>query len=257
LVDQAEDWRPKPGEHLKSTTLSAVFQSRANNYWIIAVATPVFDRKDHDRFLGVVALTVRTLRFAELTGNAQQVSVLVDLRPGDFTGVILEHPVLERYLRVDTKPPMIRLAADQFPTTPEKMRYYHDPLAADLEGGDYAQRWLARLEPVLVRDHDVGLGVIVQEPYDETIGAPLATLRGGLAWIGLGALAAVLAVLLGMWALALRMLHASTPLRRPTVPGQVSERSATATTPTGTAHAPAEQRRKPSVDDKAPPSTNS
>jgi hypothetical protein len=98
---------------------------------------------------------------------------------------------------------------------------------------------------VHVHGQEVGWGVIVQEPYDTTIGEPVARLREGLAWIGAGAAATVFVVLSGMWFLALRMLHESTPLRRPTVPGQLSERSATAATPTGTAQAPAERASHP------------
>lgn len=246
-TDQPEDWRPTHGEHLEATSLSAVFQSHASHRWIVAVATPIFDSTDKKQFLGVVALTVYAARFVQLEGDADQVPVLIDLREGEHKGMILEHPVLDRYLRVNQKPPLIRLSLDDFPTTPAKAENYRDPAGKDPQGRDYDIHWLAELEPVRVGDREVGWGVIVQEAYDTKIGLPIERLRGGLIKIGLAAAGMVVLVLSGVWILAYRFLHASTPLKRPTVPGQPSESSATATTPTGTGrseHGKAESRKR-------------
>jgi hypothetical protein len=239
LTDEAKDWRPPPGHYLKGTTLSAVFRSEASKYWIVAVTAPVFDPADRSKFLGVVALTVRAARFVKLEGDEGQQSVLVDMRPGDHTGMILQHPLFDEFIRANQRPPEhlknYRLGPADMPMTPETMRDYRDPLAAAPEGRAFDRHWLARVEPVRVAGQDVGWGVIVQESYDTTIGSALADLRNGFIRSGAAAVAMIVLVLLAMWGLAFRLLHGSTPLRRSLVPGQPSERSATATTPTGTA----------------------
>jgi hypothetical protein len=153
--------------------------------------------------------------------------------------MILQHPLFDEFLARNRKLPEhwkdYRLSPSDLPTTPEKTRNYRDPLAADPEGQQYDQHWLARMELVHVAGQDVGWGVIVQESYDATIGSALADLRRGLIRSGAAAVAMIVLVLLAMWGLALRLLHGATPLRRSLIPGQPSERSATATTPTGTA----------------------
>jgi hypothetical protein len=252
-ADQAENWRPPYDEHLKSTTLSAVFQSRASYYWIVAIAAPLFDSRRNGKFLGVVALTVRALRFVDLEGNEDRQVALVDLRPGDHTGMILQHPLFDGFIRANVKPPMIRLRPDDFPTTPERRRDYRDPAAAVPEGREYDEHWLAWMQPVRARGQDVGWGVIVQEPYDIAIGSALADLRTQLILYGLAAVAMIVLVLLAMWGLAFRLLHGSTPLRRSFAIGQVSERSATAATPTGTAQAPPAHAERTTGDPRTQP----
>jgi len=237
-ADRPENWRPPPEQHLKGTRLSAVFQSRASNAWIVAVATPVFDPGAGGEFLGVVALTVRVTRFVELEGSENQFAVLVDLREGEHTGMILQHPLFNRWLSKNDKIPgrfqNYRLASEDLPATAERMHDYRDPLAADPEGEPYERHWMARIEPVTVRGKDMGWAVIVQESYDTAIGSTLAGLRSALVGYGLAAVAMVVLVLAAVWGLAFRLLHESTPLRRSTMPGQPTERSATAASPTGT-----------------------
>jgi hypothetical protein len=176
-------------------------------------------------------------RIAELKGTEDQFAVLVDLRAGAHTGMILQHPFFDRFARAHGKLPAnlpsYQLRPHELPTEPDRMRDYRDPVAANPEGADYERHWLARIEPVRVAGQDVGWGVIVQESYDTAIGSALEGLRAGLLRWGLVAVAMIVFVLLGMWGLAFRLLHAATPLRRSPSTGQPSERSATATTPTG------------------------
>ncbi len=84
---------PPSPQRLDRTRLSAVFESQASHRWIVAIATPV---RDGERFLGVLALTVRVDQFVELKETENLFAVLVDLRPGDHTGMILQHPLLNR-----------------------------------------------------------------------------------------------------------------------------------------------------------------
>jgi len=243
--DQPENWRPQSGEQLKSTRLSAVFQSKASHYWIVAIAAPVIDPRQNGKFLGVVALTVRANHFAELEGNEDRKVVLVDLRPGEHTGLVLQHPLYDDFIRAAVKPPMLRLQPDDFPTRPERQRDYRDPAASVPEGADYNRHWLAWMDPVRVRGQDVGWGVIVQQSYERAIGSALPGLRAGLIRYGLAAVGMIVVVLLAMWGLAFRLLRVATPLRRSLAPAQASERSATATSPTGTAQARAVRRALP------------
>jgi hypothetical protein len=230
--------RPPPGQRLLKTQLSAVFRSQANNHWIAAVSTPVWARRKSGpdqpaEFLGIVALTVRVNRFFEkLKGEQDQFPVLVDLRPGDHEGMILQHPLFDKLLATQERLPerfqedRYRLAPADLPTedNPGIMRNYRDPLAADPEGQAFDQHWLARIEPVVVRDKDVGWRVIVEQGYQIAIGATLAELRLKLVSYGLAALAMVALVLVSLWGLAFRLLNDTAPLKGAAVSGQEKNR---------------------------------
>ena len=89
----------QPGEHLRATTLSDVFLSKATSQWIVAISTPVFDDSPERKFLGVVAMTVEVGRFVDcLRGGGKQFAVLVDNREGEHKGVVLQHPLFDKLL---------------------------------------------------------------------------------------------------------------------------------------------------------------
>ncbi len=240
--------RPPSGQHLKTTKLSAVFRSEANNNWIVAVSTPVWAEKPSGpgktgEFLGVVALTVRVNRFVNLKGNENQFAALVDLRRGDHTGMVLQHPLFDQLLarsgRLPERLQQYRLAPKDLPNRPERMVDYRDPLAADPEGETYDKPWLACMEPVPVRGEKTGWEVIVQESYQNAIGATLAKLRSNLIGYGLAALAMIVLVLVSLWSLAFRLLHEAAPLKSSAAPGGNSERPRSPPTirgPTETSH---------------------
>ena len=239
--------RPPPGQHLLKTRLSAVFRSQANNHWIAAVSTPVWAEgpggpDQPGKFLGIVALTVRVNRFFEkLKGTEDQFPVLVDRRPGDHEGMILQHPLFDKLLATQERLPdrfqedRYRLTPADLPTgaNPKVMKNYRDPLAADPEGQDYDKHWLARIEPVVVRDQDVGWLVIVQQAYQSAIGATLAELRSKLVSYGLAALAMVVLVLVTLWALAFRLLGETAPMKGAASPGPATEGNRLPLTPRG------------------------
>ena len=175
--DMDESWRPELGNNLKATTLSAVFRSQATSKWVVAISTPVFDESSKKNFLGVVAMTVEVGQLVEslLRGGDRQFAVLVDSREGDNPGVILQHPLFDKFLAKQGELPdyfqNYRVRADELPDVPKRQKNYHDPLAADPDGGAYQCRWLAQMEPVKVRSEDTGWLVIVQTAYDEAIGS--------------------------------------------------------------------------------------
>jgi serine/threonine protein kinase len=208
--DREETWRPDAQTCLERTTLSGVFRSRVTSRWVVAISTPVFDA-DGRTCLGVVAMTVEVGRLLELRRGAQQFAVLVDRREGANQGVILQHPLYDKLLAAGDRLPdrfkERRLAADALPSDdhPRQQRDYQDPLAADEAGGDFDRHWLARMEPVAVRDEDTGWVVIIQESYDAVIGATLDELSAGLLYQGLRGLAMVALLLVGIWLLAARL----------------------------------------------------
>jgi hypothetical protein len=208
--DMEESWRPEPGKHLQGTALSAVFRSQATSKWAVAFSTPVFDDSPEKKFIGVVAMTMELGRLIELREGKDQFAVLVDLRPGDNTSVILQHPLfnkmLAKYGKLDDRFKNYRVTADNLPNTAERKEYYVDPLGADPEGEElYHRHWLAQMEPIEVNGKDTGWVVIVQEAYKPAIGATLHNLRDGLFHYGIAALVMITLVMAALWAWTLKM----------------------------------------------------
>ncbi|MGQ9576726.1 MAG: protein kinase domain-containing protein [Thermoguttaceae bacterium] len=256
--DLEPTWRPEAPPQRRTTQLSAVFRSQASNHWIVAVSTPVWDPEptgpgSSGKFLGVVALTVRVNRFVNLKGDENQFAVLVDLRPGDHTGMILQHPLYDRLLQTHNLLPdrlqRYRLAPEDLPLRDQTKRDYRDPLAADPEGGAYDRHWLAWMEPVSVRDGDQGWGVIVQEAYQSAIGQTLAELRSKLIGYGLAAVAMVVLVLVSLWSLAFRLLSEAAPWKAGALVGGATERPRPAPSP----HVPTETYPAQSAQDQRQP----
>ena len=170
---------------------------------------PVFDLSPEKKFLGVVAMTAEVGRFVDFPGGDDQFAVLVDNREGDHKGVVLQHPLLDKLMEKETKLPdrfqHYRVSPDDLPDTAAREKHYSDPLAVDAEGGEFNRRWLARMEPVRVRDADTGWIVIVQEGYETAIDATLSKLKRGLFHSGLIALGFIALVMAGLWGMAKRL----------------------------------------------------
>ncbi|MDP1561215.1 MAG: protein kinase [Pirellulaceae bacterium] len=82
----------KRRSRINDVHISAVFTSTANDRWKIAFTAPVTDGDD---FLGVVAITVDMGTFVEFENGVHQYAFLIDARPGEHLGTILEHPFLK------------------------------------------------------------------------------------------------------------------------------------------------------------------
>ena len=142
--DMGKTWRPAPGQHVRGTTLSAVFRSQATSQWTVAISTPVFDLSPEKKFLGVLAMTAEVGRFVQFPGDENQFAVLVDNREGKYQGVVVQHPLFDALLAKQSHLPnpklpddidKYRVGADDLPDTPEREENYRDPLAADPAGG--------------------------------------------------------------------------------------------------------------------------
>jgi hypothetical protein len=210
-ADKDPSWRPERGGHLEQTYLSAVFRSQASRRWIVAVSTPIFSKPPDQKFLGVVALTVKVGQLVELQGSQDQFAVLVDRRKGENHGLILQHPLFDKLLeKPGAKLPEgfkdYCLESDALPAKiPGPIRHYVDPLAADPQGADYRRQWLAYVWPVRIRGKDTQWVVIVQEDYDTAIGSTLNQLRASLIRYGVVALLLVAVVMVVLWKLATRL----------------------------------------------------
>jgi len=208
--DMPENWRPEPGQHIRRAKISAVFQSRATNRWVVAIAAPMFDPDIAGQFLGIVATTVEVGKFVTLPGLQSQFAVLVDMRPGEDQGLILQHPLYDKLIAEQGRlPDRFRdylISADDLPANdnPERQRHYYDPLGKDPEGKQYDLHWLARMEPVFVRGDPTGWLVIVQESYETAIGSTMASLQQRLLRYAAAALATVTLLLAGLWTLIVR-----------------------------------------------------
>jgi len=216
--DMPPSWRPKPDEHIDDTTLSHVYLSQATNSWMVAVSTPIEDDDSAGTFRGVVGLTIEVGRFVEMQGRPEQFAVLVDWRDGENKGVLLQHPLFNKLRDEQGVVPErfrnYRVARDVLPTTPERMRHYPDPVAADPDAAEYRRQWLAQMEPVQVRGQSTGWLVVVQEAYDTAIGAPLERLESGLVRYGLLAVGLIVAVILALWGFAVRLRNEASPPRK-------------------------------------------
>jgi len=128
--DREESWRPPPGTHVPQTQLSAVFRSQATSRWIAAVSTPVYDDSPEKRFLGVIGRSAEVGRFIEFPGSDDQFAVLVDDRPGENQGLIIEHPLLDALWKAGKPPERFkehRIPADGFPDELQRQEHYEDP----------------------------------------------------------------------------------------------------------------------------------
>jgi hypothetical protein len=221
--DLPDTWRPGPTQHISDTTLSVAYLNRANRRWMVAISAPVFDQPSHDEFLGVVGMSIELGRFLELRGADQaqdgdhQFPVLVDWRDGENKGVILQHPLFDRLAAQQGALPdrfkELRLASGDLPRRTSRMEDYRDPVGDDPEGADFGRRWLAQMEPVVMRGQDTGWIVIVEDAYDRAVSTPLANLKAELVRYGVATAAMMGLLLAGLWTLAFRMLNQATPQR--------------------------------------------
>lgn len=202
--------------HIAATHLSAAFKSSATGTWKIAVSTPVYDRSpDRPRFLGILAITFDIGDFAifrSREASADYFAVLIDNRPGDRQGAILQHPLFQDQPPAqDFRVPPAQLAR----LRSEPVYDFRDPLATAAGGQEYQGEWIAATEPVALPRrnqqasrprHDTDLLVLVQINA-ATAMAPVQQLGRRLARDALVALGVVVAVVIALWAIVYRISH--------------------------------------------------
>ncbi|MDP6443977.1 MAG: protein kinase [Pirellulaceae bacterium] len=203
--------RPPPNQHIRSTRLSAPFQSQATNKWKIAIATPIYDpvMGGDEEFLGVVALTVDLGLFSRFEeGTDSFFAVLIDDRLGGQQGMVLQHPIFEGRERLPGRFSEYRVKLD-----PDNLAYY-DPFGKDVDGGRYDREWIFAEAPVVLQRGTAGGGreplhtgltVVVQEDYASAI-RPVQELGRQMLREGLLALGVVLLVVFALWGFVIRAM---------------------------------------------------
>jgi hypothetical protein len=207
--------RPQsPPPHIESTHLSNAFKSSATAKWKIAMSTPVYDRSaEGSPFLGIVAFTFDIGDFAVFRSReagSDYFAVLIDNRPGDRRGIVLQHPLFQ-----------VRAPADDFRVAPaqldrirtEPVFDFRDPVAAAPGGEIYRGDWIAATVPVSLPHrnqranggrHDTDLLVLVQISASAAT-APVQELGRRLAFDALTALGVVVLVVVVLWAIVFRI----------------------------------------------------
>jgi eukaryotic-like serine/threonine-protein kinase len=223
-TDQSKDWRPDPDQHIQKTQISAAHTSLSSGLWVVSITTPVFKVDgEHKQFLGVIGVSFElATNFINLQEKDRQFPVLVDVREGTHSGLILQHPLLQKlrkqsdeHLERFVNDPKYRVSSEVITQLKDGDADYQDPLGADGEAADYRGRYLAAEAPIeLLTDvgkekHEVPSGwmIIVQDPYQEAIGTTLHELRASLLGSGLTALGIICLVILGQWWSVMRMVE--------------------------------------------------
>ncbi len=183
----SEEPRP-PTEHAH---FSASFRSTSTGKWKVGISCPIWPNTPEAdstldiepparKPLGVLVLTINLGDFQLLAGEEEnedknRLAVLVDGRPGNQQGTLLQHPLLTALstqastLRDVTLVPPID--ADQLSRLrSEGMRDYRDPAAQHPAGQNYRGEWIAAIQQVALPSLDKGhsetgtdLWVLVQE----------------------------------------------------------------------------------------------
>ncbi len=191
----------RSSKHVGNTHLSALLKSTATETWKVAVSTPVYADDDQQSFLGIVVLTFDVGKFVSFfeEDNAKRFrfAVLVDNRPGDYQGVILQHPFFRSEMDQRGKlPGEFRVDLER---VGQQLIDYRDPVAES--SAEYQGRWIAAKSDVTIRDAELqptGLVILIQELRKAAV-APVQELGSELVRNGLLALAFVVAVVVVLW----------------------------------------------------------
>ncbi len=206
----------RPSRHLEQTQISALMKSTATNTWKVAVSTPLRD-PGSQRFLGVVAVTFEIGRFItffdQRNAAESRFAVLVDGRKGPYYGVILQHPLYQRWRSQQGSLPedLTDLRIDLESVRGASGAMYQDPLADEPLGAAFRRSWIAALADVRLPRHrheaarDSGLVVLIQEDHDTAV-APVVQLEADMRREGLIAAGLISITVLMAWYLVLRRL---------------------------------------------------
>ncbi|MCA9179289.1 MAG: serine/threonine protein kinase [Planctomycetales bacterium] len=200
--------------------LSAAFRSTATNRWKVAISAPI---RDGDRILGVVALTVDItvfLRFEEHTDHF--FAVLIDSRPGDRQGLVLQHPLYEQLPDGERLPDSFtqHRISTFAPEEQDQSQLVADPFSKDPLGTAYDRPWLASQSRIRrrVADRlvDTGLVIQIQHDYGDLV-EPVRQLSRSYLRLGMLSLAAFASIVAALWLIVLRVSQApSATMIRPT-----------------------------------------
>ncbi len=223
---------------LQRTHLSPAFFSTATQTWKMAVSTPIYFQSPVNKNATPDAIFVATTNLGdfdlmranqEQNVKVNQIAVLVDSRPGDKRGTIIQHPLIDRpQISNSTDPDAIEpyFVNNNTPAVaPETLDAllagtdddYTDPMGALKNGQQYRGPWIAAVQPVSLPQIERGdeqettdLLVLVQYRWSEVI-APVGDLARKLIAYGAVAVVGILVVIFLMWYLVRRVGDDSRP----------------------------------------------
>jgi len=241
--------------HIERTHLSAVFFSRSQRIWKIAVSTPIYrDGNEGHQFEGILVLTVSLGDFSVSQAGGQanlrdRFAVLVDSRENEDEepGKILQHPLFEALAARNQSVPASLLGKDsRVPDAilgGEGSTEYYDPLGkyqAQPREGDtpesfaarqavenlsqqFDRRWLAASAPVLppigaAESSQSGLVVVMQSDYQRVV-EPARQLGRQFMRNSFAMFLVMVAVSLALWYIVVRLFREPRAgLNRPATP---------------------------------------
>ncbi len=87
---------------ISQPSVSAAFSSEQSKTWKVAFSTPIITNSGESRVLGIVAVTVDLGKLSKFDREEKNFyTMLVDGRPGQHSGIILEHPLYRELLEVE------------------------------------------------------------------------------------------------------------------------------------------------------------
>jgi hypothetical protein len=206
--------------------LSAVFKSSTTHKWKVAITIPLYDTSSDDhQFQGILAMTINVGDFAIFRSRQRQTdyfAVLIDNRPGERHGTILQHPLFQEQPPADD----YKVSEDQLQAVLSRAVFdYQDPIGQAPGGGAYAGDWIAAAEPVHLpggpletpgaeNGTDTDLLVLVQVSVNAAT-TPVKQLGRRLAFDGLSAMIVVVVVVVGLWLVVLRFSREHAGRRSP------------------------------------------
>jgi len=210
--------------------LSAAFRSDQSNSWKVAFSSPVMA---NGQIIGVVAVTVELGGMVEFVNQRNHYAILIDDRPGETQGIILEHPLHQRVLAEQGRLPeeLGRLIVDL--DDAKRRQLFFDPVGGTDIGKEYFRPSVIGVSPVLLRTDRMpqttfepppsaetpsettrvdnlptGLVVMALENYAEVV-APVDGLIAQWRVLALLASSGLLLVSMVMWLFVRRLLHES------------------------------------------------
>ncbi len=129
--------------------LSAIFLSKATGNWKMTFSAPIRLEPDGE-VVGIVGCAVEMGNFVDFEDGNGQYAILIDNRPGDNTGVVLEHPLFEQLMKSGQNlPPEITRYRIKNLEEIAATKRFHDPIGSNERGRAYDRDWIAAVEPVV------------------------------------------------------------------------------------------------------------
>lgn len=136
--------------------LSAAFRSDQSNSWKVAFSRPIVI---DDEIAGIVAVTVDLGGFVDFVNRENHYVMLIDDRPGENRGIILEHPLHQKLVADKGSLPeeLGRLIVDLQAAQASKL--FVDPVGSTEIGRDFDRPSIVGISPVMLRTESAANGL--------------------------------------------------------------------------------------------------